>query len=76
MTAANEKSIELRGGPLDGHCATVPMEATQASFQVDSSDKFSAWVVYRPTPDQAGSGAERWVEYVESQWGDTGLADL
>ena len=76
MTPANEKTVELRGGPLDGRRVTVSADATQASLPVDSSDRFSAWAVYRPTSERSSDGHEVWTEYVESQWGDTGLTNL
>ena len=76
MTAANEKTVELLGGPLDGQRAAVPADATQASFPVDRNDRFSAWVVYRPTSDRSSDGSEIWAEYVESQWGDTDLGTI
>ena len=76
MTPANEKTVELRGGPLDGRRVTVSTDATQASLPIDSSDRFSAWTVYRPTSERSSDGHEVWTEYVESQWGDTGLANL
>jgi hypothetical protein len=72
----DEKTIELRGGPLNGNRVMVSESHTQVSLPVNGADKFGAWAVYRPTSERSVNGMEIWAEYVESQWGDTGLADL
>ena len=72
----NQKAIELRGGPLKSKRTDVPAGNTQVSLPVNGADKFSAWVVYRPTSERCADGIEIWAEYVESKWGDTGLTDL
>jgi hypothetical protein len=74
--AENRKTVELRSGPLNGRRATVAADATQLSLPVDGNDKFSAWVLYRPTSDRCADGTELWEEYIESQWGDTDLTGL
>jgi hypothetical protein len=73
---AENKTIELRGGPLNGRRTEVPAGNTQVVLQADASDKFSAWVIYRPTSERCADGTEIWSEYIESQWGGTGLTDL
>jgi hypothetical protein len=72
----NLKTVELRGGALHGKRATAPVDATQLNLPVDGNDKFTAWIVYRHTSDRCADGTEVWEEYIESQWGDTGLTDL
>jgi len=76
MTDPTQKTIELRGGPLHGKRITINSAHTQTTQPVNSADKFSAWVIYRPTQEQCADGTEVWVEYLESHWGDTGLTDL
>ena len=67
MTVDGEKTIELRGGPLNGHRAKVPASNTQVSLPVNPTDKYCAWAVYRPTTDRSFEGHEVWNEYVESE---------
>jgi len=74
--ARDNKTIELRGGPLNGKRTSVPASNTQLTLPVNSADPFSAWAVYRPSADRCADGIEIWDEYIESQWGDTGLTDL
>ena len=76
MGEADEKTIELRGGALNGKRTTVPASNTQVVLQADPADKFSAWVIYRPTTERCTDIVEIWAEYIESQWGDTGITDL
>jgi hypothetical protein len=73
---ADKKTVELRGGPADGRRIAIPLGFTELTLQVDSADKFSAWAVYRPTADRSADGIEIWDEYVETQWGDSGLVPL
>jgi hypothetical protein len=76
VAPADKKTVELRGGPADGRRIAIPLGFTELTLQVDSADKFSAWAVYRPTGDHADDGIEIWDEYVETQWGDSGLVPL
>ena len=76
MEQDDQKTIALRGGPLSGKRTTVPARNTQAVLQAEPADKFSAWVIYRPTSERCTDGVEIWAEYIESQWGETGLTDL
>jgi hypothetical protein len=76
VATADKKTVELRGGPADGRRIAIPLGFTELTLQVDSADKFSAWAVYRPTPDRSADGTEIWDEYVETQWGDSGLVPL
>jgi hypothetical protein len=70
------KTIQLRNGPLCGKRVTIPTCDTQATLPVNAKDMFGAWAVYRPSPERCPDGTEVWTEYVESQWGNTDLADL
>jgi len=76
VATADKKTVELRGGPANGRRIAIPLGFTELTLQVDSADKFSAWAVYRPTPDRSADGVEIWDEYVETQWGDSGLVPL
>jgi hypothetical protein len=73
---SDTKTVELRGGHLNGRRVSVPAGFTELTLQVNSADKFSAWLVYRPTPERCADGAEIWDEYVETNWGDSGLVPL
>jgi hypothetical protein len=73
---ADTKTVELRGGHLSGRRVSVPAGFTELTLQVSSSDKFSAWAVYRPTSQRCADGVEVWEEYVETNWGDSGLVPL
>jgi hypothetical protein len=70
------KTIELRGGALNGKRVRVPESRTQVSLQVDPADKLSAWVVYRPASDRCADGVQIWDEYIETRWGDTDIIDV
>ena len=70
------KTIELRGGHANGRRVSVQLGIKQLTVQVNSADKFSAWVVYRPTLDRCADGVEIWSEYVETSWGDSDLVPL
>jgi hypothetical protein len=61
---------------LNGRRIVVPGGNAQVSLPANGADKFSAWVVYRPTSERCADGIEIRTEYVESKWGDTGLTDL
>ena len=76
MAVDDEKTIELRGGPLDGQRAKIPARNTRVSLPVNTADKYGAWASYLPTKERSPEGFEVWDEYVESEFGDTGLADL
>jgi hypothetical protein len=76
VATADNKTVELRGGPADGRRVSIPLGFTELTLQVDSADKFSAWAVYRPTSDRSADGVEIWSEYVETTWGDSGLVPL
>jgi len=76
VATADKKQVELRGGPAHGRRVAIPLGFTELTLQVDSADKFSAWAVYRPTPERCDDGVEIWDEYVETQWGDSGLVPL
>lgn len=76
MATADNKTVELRGGPANGRRVSIPLGFTELTLQVDSADKFSAWAVYRPTLDRSDDGVEIWDEYVETTWGDSGLVPL
>ena len=70
------KTIELRNGPLCGQRVKVPSGDSQATLPVNAADMFGAWVVYRPSLEKCADGTEIWDKYVESGFGDTGLAGL
>ena len=72
----DKKTIELRGGHASGRRVSIPLGFTELTIQVDAADKFSAWIVYRPTRERAADGIEIWDEYVETNWGDSGLVPL
>ena len=76
MPAADRKTIELRGGPANGRRVSVQLGFTQLTVQVNSKDKFSAWIVYRPTSERYADGVEIWDEYVETKWGDSDIVCL
>ena len=75
MTEGFTRTIELRNGPLCGKRVTIPSCDRQATLPVKKSYMFGAWAVYRPSLQRCADGTEIWTEYVESQWGATGLAD-
>lgn len=74
--ADGNKTIELRGGHAGGRRVSIPRGFTELTLQMDSTDKFSAWAVYRPTSERCADGTEIWDEYVETQWGNSGLVPL
>ena len=75
-TVEHEKTIELRGGPLHGRRVSIHPAHTQTTLPANSADRLGACVAYRPSREQCADGTETWDEYVESEFGDTGLADL
>jgi hypothetical protein len=76
MPATDHKTIELRGGHADGRRVSVQLGFTQITVQVNSADKFSAWIIYRPTSERCADGVEIWSEYAETNWGDSDLVPL
>jgi len=49
MAVDDEKTIELRGGPLDGQRAKIPARNTRVSLPVNTADKYGAWpLTFRP----------------------------
>jgi hypothetical protein len=72
----DQKTIELRGGRANGRRVSVQAGFTQVTVQVNSADKFSAWIIYRPTSERGADGVEIWSEYIESSWGNTDLVPL
>lgn len=76
VATADSKTIELRGGHASGKRVSIPLGFTELTIQVDSADKFSAWVVYRPTSERCADGVEIWDEHVDTTWGDSGLVPL
>ena len=76
MAETDQKTIELRGGHANGRRVTIQAAFTQLTVQVNSADKFSAWITYRPTSERCADGVEIWSEYVETSWGDSDLVPL
>lgn len=76
MDTPEEKTIELGDGPARGRQVTVKSSDTQLTLQADPADRFSAWVVYRPTGERNPSGIEIWCEYLETDWHETLPADM
>jgi hypothetical protein len=72
----DSKTVQLRGGLAGGRRVTVPLGFRELTLQINSTDKFSAWAVYRPTSERCADGVEIWDEYVESRWSDSGLVPL
>ena len=76
MNAKGIKTIELRGGPVDGKRITIAYGLEEAMVPVNSDDRLGAWVVYRPTSQRCDDGTEIWNLHIESEFGDTGLGGL
>ena len=76
MADADGKTIELRGGHANGQRVRIPLGFKELTLQVNSADKFSGWVVYRPTRERCADGTEIWDEQAEPTWGDSGLVPL
>jgi hypothetical protein len=76
MADADGKTIELRGGHANGQRVRIPLGFKELTLQLNSADKFSGWVVYRPTRERSADGTEIWDEQAEPTWGDSGLVPL
>ena len=60
LNAKGIRTIELRGGPADGTRVAIAYGLDEATVPVNSTDKFGAWVVYRPTSERCADGTEIW----------------
>jgi hypothetical protein len=74
--AHSRKMIELRDGPAGGRRVAVRHGDTELTLPVNADDRFSAWIVYRPSGEHNAEGLELWSEYLESEWPETAPADL
>lgn len=72
----DELTVELRGGPANGRRVSVRAGSSELTLMANSADKFSAWVVYRPTSERCPDGTEIWDQYLAPTWGDSGLVPL
>jgi hypothetical protein len=70
------KTVVLGNGRAQGRRVEVESHADELSLPVDPSDRFGAWMVYRPSGRKAADGFEVWCEHVDSGWAETASVDL
>jgi hypothetical protein len=76
MSVIRLKTVVLGDGRARGRRVDVETHADELSLPVDPSDRFGAWMIYRPSGRKDADGLEVWIEHVDSGWADTAPADL
>ena len=76
MANSKLKIVVLGDGRAQGQLIEVETHADELNLPVDPSDRFGAWLVYRPSGRNNEAGLEVWCEHIDSGWADTATVNF